>query len=132
MMVLKRARSQASAELHLFSRSSEEKELALSFDAGRWSVLGQLGDMVLTRERQQIIDFLTTERGNHSVKDIAAFTGKTYQATWYLLKKMHERGIVGKSRGNRYYALKGHSPLEVQGVKQDQPLNGSQRALEVP
>jgi hypothetical protein len=62
IMVLKRARGDADATLHVTGRDVAEQELALRFapDAGTWELLGDAAEYGLGKTRKAILEIVTT------------------------------------------------------------------------
>jgi AAA domain len=90
ILVLKRERGQMDAALYVTGRDIEhEEDYALKFDARSctWSALGTVHEATRTRERQQIIDFIS-RNGPSKPKDIAEGVGKKGPAVRRLLQKL--------------------------------------------
>lgn len=103
IVVLRRVRGQADAELWVVHREGEETELALRFDSStaRWSLIGAAEEYRLSRERRSILDTLT-EFGPQTPKDIAEALGRNRSSIRALLAKMHRAGEVTKDKDGRY------------------------------
>jgi hypothetical protein len=58
IVVVKRARGQADATLHITGRDVEERELALRFapEVGTWALLGDAGEYALGETRKELLD----------------------------------------------------------------------------
>lgn len=81
-------------------RDVEEVEKALRFDAGRWSVLGDVTEAKRSDERKAIMGALAA--GNRTPGEVAKATGKTVSSVQYLLGKMVEAGEADKSKFGLY------------------------------
>jgi AAA domain/CHC2 zinc finger/Toprim-like len=77
VMVLKRGRGQADAELFITGRDIEENTLALKFhqDDGIWELMGTADEVAKSQARQKIVSLLR-DNGSLSAKDISDFLGK--------------------------------------------------------
>lgn len=81
-------------------RDIEEIEKALRFDAGRWSVLGDIADAKRSDERRAVIEAIAS--GKPSPAEIAKAIGKPVASVQYLLGKMVEAGEAEKSKYGLY------------------------------
>jgi hypothetical protein len=81
--------------LYVRGRDVEEKETALIFTAGLWSVLGEAADVRRTDERSQILSVLLTADEPMNPKEISVATGSTRNSTDQLLYKMAKASEVG-------------------------------------
>ena len=59
------------ATLDVCGRDVSEKQMALSFDKGRWSLQGEAADIRLSAERQNILDVLRDHNQAMTPKEIA-------------------------------------------------------------
>ena len=57
--------------LDVCGRDVSEKQMALSFDKGRWSLQGEAADLRLSAERQNILDVLRDHNQTMTPKEIA-------------------------------------------------------------
>lgn len=81
-------------------RDIEEIEKALKFDAGRWSVLGDVADAKRSGERRAVMGALRD--GHASPGEIAKAIGKPVANVQYLLGKMVAAGEAEKSKYGLY------------------------------
>lgn len=81
-------------------RDIEEIEKALRFEAGRWSVLGDVADAKRSDERRAVIEAMAT--GHKSPGEIAKSIGKPVPSVQYLLGKMVAAGEAEKSKYGLY------------------------------
>jgi hypothetical protein len=111
MLVLRRSRGRAGAELHITGRDVEERELALSWDPalGLWTVLGEAAEYCLTEERRAIRAALRAAGQALMPWEIAKVTGKSVDSTQKLLGKMTDAGEVRKVGYGRYECASGES-----------------------
>jgi hypothetical protein len=91
-----RERGQMDATLRLASREVPERDIALRFDGGVWSSLGDAAKYRLTVERSQILEALTELGGEAKVAEIADHVGKEPANTSKLLGKLADVGAVHK------------------------------------
>ncbi len=67
-----------------------------------WGYLGEFEEVILTPERQDILEILIDAYGPVQVKQIAKEVGKTVSATSNLLKKLLKQGYVQKPSFRNY------------------------------
>lgn len=96
VLVLQRGRMVRTGELLITGRDLAERKLALSFDpaCGLWTCLGDSETVAVTQERQVVLDALRDLGGPARIKEIMAITGRKYEATKYLLRKLVESGAA--------------------------------------
>jgi hypothetical protein len=99
--VLVLTRGKSGATLYGRGRDIEEIETAMSFEAGRWTVLGDAGEIRKSDERRKIIAVLK-ESGELSPKAIADLTGLKAANVRVLLRKMVASGDINQPRVGFY------------------------------
>ncbi len=119
LLVLRRTRGQANAELHVTGRDVDEQELAITFDdqSGLWTLAGDAEAFRLTQERQEIIDVLhdlitqgaqTTPLEIQKALNVSREKPKSRESVRYLLSRMNNAGDVSVCNGiytpNRPYS----------------------------
>jgi hypothetical protein len=82
--------------LYVRGRDVEEKETALIFAGGFWTILGEASDVRRTDERSQILSVLLTAEEPISPKEISIATGNNRNSTDQLLYKMAKAGEIEK------------------------------------
>jgi len=102
VLVLRRARGEADAELLVVGRDIEDRELALRFQGGRWASLGDAAEWRLSRERREILQVLEDLGGEASPKEIAEVLEKPQGTVRKLLHHMVRDGEVVRVRKGRY------------------------------
>lgn len=103
-LILKRARGEDEAEMHLIGRDLEEEgQFAVKFNRStcRWEFVGDAWRVQIGRERRQILDALAAEP--LGPQELAMLVGKTRGSIRFLLHKMvadHQidRGLDGRYR----------------------------------
>jgi hypothetical protein len=88
--------------LYVRGRDVEEKETAVTFTAGNWTVLGDVSDVRRTDERSKILSALLTADEPMNPKEISVATGNSRNSTDQLLYKMMRAGEVEKAGRGRY------------------------------
>jgi hypothetical protein len=88
--------------LYVRGRDVEEKETAVIFTGGLWSVLGEASDVRRTDERSQILSALLTADEPMNPKEISVATGHGRNSTDQLLYKMAKAGEVEKTGRGLY------------------------------
>ena len=98
-------RDQNGITLYVRGRDIEEKESALRFATGRWSLVGEAKEVRRSEQRSAIIDFLTDNPEPITPTGLAAAVGWDTNNTKQLLYKMAKNGEV--LRGESGYFLPG-------------------------
>jgi hypothetical protein len=89
--------------LYVRGRDVEEKETALVFTAGFWSILGEAADVRRSGERNKIIAALSDHGEPMTPAEIAAATGMAGNNVRQLLLKMAKADEVYKAGKSRYW-----------------------------
>jgi hypothetical protein len=89
--------------LYVRGRDVEEKETALLFAGGAWTVLGEASDIRRSGERNKIIAALEDHGSPMTPSELAAATGEPGNNVRRLLMKMAKAGEVHKVGGSRYW-----------------------------
>ncbi len=89
--------------LYVRGRDVEEKETALIFAGGFWSILGEASAVRRSDERISIIAALTDHGDAMTPAEISSVTGKASLNVRQLLFKMAKTGEVYKVGGGRYW-----------------------------
>lgn len=113
LLGLFRERGQMDATLRLVSREVDEKDLALRFDAGRWSSMGDAVAYRLSVERTEVLEAIEA-LGEASPSDIAALVHKSPPNVSKMLASLDAMGLV-ESLGRGRWSLK----VRVNTVTQD-------------
>lgn len=110
ILVLRRARGQADAELHVTGRDVEEKSYALRFDplVGSWTLLGDAAEYAIGETRRQILDVL---RGHGALtpKGVADVSAVPHELAKKTLQRMLQDGQVVAEDGR--YSIPGGDPV---------------------
>jgi hypothetical protein len=99
--VLVLTRGKSGATLYGRGRDIEEIETAITFEAGRWTVLGDADEVRKSDERRKIIAVLK-ETGELAPKAIAEQAGLKASNVRNLLRKMVASGDIGQPRVGFY------------------------------
>jgi len=89
--------------LYVRGRDVEEKETALIFAGGFWTILGEAADVRRSDERIQIVAALTDHGEPMTPAEISTATGKPSLNVRQLLFKMAKAGEVYKAGKGRYW-----------------------------
>jgi len=89
--------------LYVRGRDVEEKETAVTFSDGQWSVLGNASDVRRSDERRVILDALVDNNGPMTPAQLTAATGQPGTNIRQLLLKMAKNGEVYKVGKGRYW-----------------------------
>jgi len=107
--VLDTGKPPASAILHVTGRDIEAQEIALKFDMGFWSIMGEAREVLISEERREILS-LVSKKGPISPKEIAEFLGKSRDAIRFLLIAMKRDGQLS-SLEEGVYSIPPLTPL---------------------
>jgi len=99
--VLDTGKGEANAILHVTGRDIEAQEIAMQFDSGIWSVLGDAKEITLSGERKAVVQLLTSS-GPLYPKAIADALGKSQESTRKLLFTMKKAGEVSNLPDGMY------------------------------
>jgi hypothetical protein len=89
--------------LYVRGRDVEEKETAVIFTAGAWTVLGEASDVRRSDERSVIIEALKDNREPMTPTEVAAVLGKQTNNIKQLLFKMAKAGELFRVGKGRYW-----------------------------
>jgi hypothetical protein len=104
VLVLRRARGEAEAELHATNRDANDQELALKWDATmtRWSIAGIAADLRISDEHKRIINLIGASSSGLTPKELATQLGGTNESTIRVtLRRMLDKGQI-RMAGSRY------------------------------
>ena len=100
--VLDTGKGDASAILHVTGRDIEAQEIAMKFDSGIWTTMGDAKEVAITEERREIIRLLD-ENGPMSAMDMAATLQRNYHTLCKLLYTMKDSGqLIQEGMRGRY------------------------------
>ena len=102
VLVLRRSRGEADAVLHVMGRDIEDATLALSFEAGRWTYLGDAKEWAIAKERREILEVMRDLGGEAKPKAVAEILGKKPAAVQYLMARMARDGLLRQTRYGVY------------------------------
>lgn len=102
-LVLKRARGEADAELHVTGRDVSENQLALKLTNGQWTYMGSAEEYAVSKAQRDILDIL--KRQSCTLQDLVEVTGKSKQNLYKLMQRMIENNLINRV-GNTYEELK--------------------------
>lgn len=91
--------------LYVRGRDVEEKETALLFAGGAWSVLGEAADVRRSDERTQVLAVLEDHGAPMTPSEIAAAAGKPRVNIQMLIGRMAKAGEVHKVGKGRYWLV---------------------------
>jgi hypothetical protein len=96
-------RTSAGITLYVRGRDVDEKETALRFDNGRWTILGEAGEIRRSDERTRVLNLLRDAAEPMAPADIAAAIGAPRNNVRQLIFKMVKDGEVLKLAGRSRY-----------------------------
>lgn len=102
--VLDTGKPPASAILHVTGRDIEAQEIALKFDMGFWSIMGEAKEVLISEERREIISLLD-QNGPLTPKEIAETLGRNINALYFLLSVMKRDGQLIQEEGRGHYLV---------------------------
>lgn len=105
IMVMRRGKGQADAELYVTGREIEEVSLALKFhrDIGCWELLGTAEEVNTSEARKEIIELLK-ENGPLTGKEVSEYIGKKLNTVIKLLHKMKVSREIERDK-KKYYVI---------------------------
>jgi len=106
IVILDRKRGDARGNLLCVSRYAQEVELALEFNEGRWTVLGEAREVEIADEQRRILEAIEELGGRAMPKEIAEIMGKNPSTVRVLLSRMLKKGIVRKDTKGAYLLCK--------------------------
>ncbi|WP_409192883.1 AAA family ATPase [Bradyrhizobium sp. RDM4] len=93
----------AGKTLYVRGRDVEEKETALLFAGGAWSILGEAADVRRSDERTRVLAVLEDHGAPMTPGEIVSATGKARASIQMLLGRMAKAGEVHKVGKSRYW-----------------------------
>jgi hypothetical protein len=109
ILVVKRARGEASAILYVTGRDVAEQELALRFaaEAGTWELLGDAADFALGETRKEILEAIRAH-GDLTPKEVSELTSISHENAKKAMQRMFGDGQLAGKKGR--YSLSPHVP----------------------
>ena len=100
IIVVKRARGEADATLHITGRDVVEQELALRFapEIGTWELLGDADEYALGKTRKEIIDAIRAH-GPSGPKQVSEVTGIDHETAKKAMQRMFRDGQLAADKG---------------------------------
>lgn len=96
-------RTSTGITLYVRGRDVDEKETALDFNVGRWTILGEAAAVRRTDERSQVVELLKEAIEPMSPAEIADALGEPRNNTRQIIFKMMKAGEVRKLKGRGRY-----------------------------
>lgn len=134
VLVMKRSRGHADADLYVTGRDIEEAEYALSFDAtrGTWTLLGDADEWSMSSERRAIVDAVRAA-GALKPKELAEASGVDYGVVKHLVRRMVDADQLDTDGAGTYLPPAVHPvhpihPDELQSEHGEQSERGDEGA----
>ena len=108
IMVLKRGRGQADGILHITGRDVDEEQLAMSFQDGRRTLVGDAAEFAMSEARREIVKLLQYD-GPMGPTAISQTLGKNLGTIKSLTFKMVQDGQI-RNEGGRYTVQRPSTP----------------------
>lgn len=105
-MIMVLDRDQSGAKLYGRGRDAEEYEVAMQFDGGLWTVLGDAADLAQSENKRKILAALRCADASMSPGDLAKETGIKSGTISTTLARMAEEGLVQKYGFGVWRAIK--------------------------
>jgi len=102
-LILHRPRTEADGELWVTGRDIEEAHLAMRFEGGEWTLLGNASDVAVTKQRQKVTEVMASIGRPVTIREVTEVTGQSYKATKQLMFRMLTAGELHRS--NSLYTL---------------------------
>jgi hypothetical protein len=116
--------------LYVRGRDVEEKETAVIFTAGNWTILGEAGDVRRSGERSVILAALTDNPEPMTPTEVAAVLGQKANNVKQLLWKMAKDGKIYRSKGR--YSVNPVDPHNPDNRNNPTPGNGDDKPSGLP
>lgn len=100
ILILTKPRGESDGELFVTGRDIDERERALTFEAGVWTDVGDAGESRRSEERNEVIALLKVE-GPQKANEVQRKLGLKYQAAYKRLTRAVEAGEV-KREGDTF------------------------------
>jgi hypothetical protein len=94
LWTLRRVAGKADAELHITGRDVEEQTLAMQFQDGFWSVIGDAAQVNLGDRQQAILDYLQSQRSSCTPTHIATAINAKASIVRTILQRMVMKEII--------------------------------------
>jgi hypothetical protein len=108
------------AELHIYSRHAPGRELAIEFQGGRWTIMGDAAEVKRSAERQAVLQVLQQANNPLSIGDIALTLGWEKGRARVLCWRMASAGDI-RSHGKATYSAFEHTPYSTTVVAARNP-----------
>jgi hypothetical protein len=124
--------------LYVRGRDVEERETALRFDAGRWSVIGDAADVRRSDERSEILSVLIGATEPMGPRDLSIASGMQRNNIDQLLWKMGRTGEVLKAERGRYVhrdrtdLIAPHKPDKIDKIGKKSAPDGGNQGISEP
>jgi len=102
VLLLRRGRGDADGELRVIGRDLEERHLALRFEGGAWTLLGDAAEVVVSAERRAVLEALRSEGRPMRPGELAEVLGRPRVNLVQLLLRMADAGQVAHGLGGTY------------------------------
>ena len=99
--VLDSGKGEANAILHVTGRDIDTQEIAMKFENGLWSIIGDAKEIVISDERKLVLN-LITQNGPLYPKEIANLLGKTQESIRYILFAMKRDNQLSNTALGQY------------------------------
>ncbi len=109
VLILERGRGDADAVLHVTGRDVTESRLALRFDGGRWTLLGDAEEHSISDTRRKILDVL--QSGPMPPKEISEATEIQLGTVRVTLSRMADAQQVARAEDGKYTACNAVTPV---------------------
>jgi RecA-family ATPase len=104
-MIIVLDRDNQGAKLYGRGRDAEEYEVAMKFDGGVWSVLGDADEVARSSQRNAILEAMRCSQAAMTPGEIAKAVGIKSDSVGHLLAKMAKDGLVQKHSYGSWYPI---------------------------
>jgi DNA-binding CsgD family transcriptional regulator/archaellum biogenesis ATPase FlaH len=94
ILILKRNRGEADATLFITGREIEDQEKALTFEGGKWQIIGDAREYAVTKEEKKVLQALAELGGVASPKEIAELAEMNPNTAKTALRRLANEGKV--------------------------------------
>lgn len=102
VMMVESFRGKVDRVLRLTGRDVEEKDYAMEFTRGVWTLLGEVSDVTMSNERKQILEFVNNSSCAVGPKDVSDGTELSYESVKNMMPKMVKDGTIEREGRGKY------------------------------
>jgi predicted transcriptional regulator len=106
VVILERKRGEDKGRLLCVSRYDKEIELGLGYKNGRWEVLGDVKEVLISEGQREIIEIIKSLGGEASLDELSKFLNKSKSVLKVVIFNLIQKGIIERTQRGRYSLVK--------------------------